>query len=89
MNVDVSKLPALLFPLLQAVFANLPASTPPYVSLLVKVGLAVLGQFGPATMAAHGPTHNFSLPPSAHVLPPESEWTKDGLASWAHSQVQP
>lgn len=88
MNIDVSKLPALLFPLLQAVFSNLPAGTPPYVMLLVKVGLAVLGQFAPATMAAHGP-HQFSLPPTAHVLPPEDQWTKDGLAAWAHSQVQP
>jgi hypothetical protein len=89
MQIDVSKLPALMFPLLQAVFANLPAGTPPYVSLLVKVGLAVLGQFAPAMTAAHGPTHNFALPPSAHVLPPEDQWTKDGLASWAQSHVQP
>jgi hypothetical protein len=78
-----------MFPLLQAVFANLPAGTPPYVSLLVKVGLAVLGQFGPATMAAHGPMHNFALPPGAHVLPPESDWTKDGLADWARTHANP
>jgi hypothetical protein len=88
MQIDVSKIPALMFPLLQAVFANLPAGTPPYVSLLVKVGLAVLGQFAPAMTAAHGP-HQFSLPATAQVLPPEAEWTKDGLASWAQSHVQP
>jgi hypothetical protein len=92
MDFDFSKALALALPGLSLVFKNLPASTPPWVSLILKVtltGLELAAQkAAPAALQSHGPTpHRFGLPTSV-AMPPEHEFTEPGLEAWSKAQVQ-
>jgi hypothetical protein len=91
-DFDFSKALALSLPALSLVYKNLPASTPPWISLLLKVtltGLELAAQkVAPAALQAHLPVqHRFGLPASV-VMPPEHEFTEPGLEAWSKAQVQ-
>lgn len=78
----------LLGPLLTAISRNLPASTPPYVALLVTTAVQLLDQFVSTPGLVTGSPRSFGVGTLPHELPPEHEWTSDGLARWAMAKTE-
>jgi hypothetical protein len=79
MTYDFGAFLKLMIPLITAVANNLPAGSPPYLSALLSLALGVLGRFS-------GPYQHYGVSPG-DPIPPESEWTPEGLTRWAQLRV--
>lgn len=82
MTFDYQTLVRFLRPAIEALLGMVPPGTPQY--FLAQIALQLLGQFSTAATAGHGA--NFRTA-TAVDLPPEHEWTPDGIAAWAESQA--
>jgi hypothetical protein len=80
--IDLPTLIKFLSPALTAMLGMVPAGSAAY--FLAQLALTLLGQF--STSAGHV---NFGATASPPVeLPPQHEWTPDGIAKWAEQKAE-
>lgn len=86
MDFDPSQLIKLLVPTLNGAVSNLPANTPVEVSLLLQLALAGIARFTRNRMAT-GPGAQSVGHELLAGLPPEHEWTPDGLVDYVRTKA--
>jgi hypothetical protein len=79
MTLDFPTLIRFLRPAIEALLSMVEVGTPQY--FLAQIALTLLGQF-----SAPGAHAAFRATPAVD-LPPEEEWTPDGIAAWAQQQA--
>jgi hypothetical protein len=90
-TVNFQQLPSLLLPLVQMVVTALPPGLPPYVTFGANVVVRILQSMTPQAMAAvkqRGVGHPLALPAHLPELPPQEEWTPEGLKAWAEQHAE-
>lgn len=70
----------LLNPILTTVIADLPATTPVYITFLLRLAATAVAQFSANVGMSPGMRRQPPLD-----LPPEDEWTEEGIRAYAIS----
>lgn len=84
-TVTLAQLPALVLPLAQFLVGALPPGLPPSVTFAANATVRILQMFAaqPAQQLRHGPNHPMAMPAHLPELPPEDQWTPEGIRAWA------